>query len=174
MNKTAENNRKKIEKALFRAMKITPIEEISVSQICKDAGISRTAFYHHYSKIDDVLLNAYEDAHEAAFGSHEWTVSYLTSDVFISDIIRFFDENSELIYALHYWNLLGSIAALPTKRSIVFIEQSDDELLRKYPMYTMMFFWTNYFTVCMAWLRDGKKETPQEMIQLMKHMKSFH
>ena len=89
MNRTAETNRRNIEKALLKLMKNAAYEHISVSAVCREAGISRTTFYRHYSTVDDVLLSAYETAHEKAFGSHDWTVAYFKSEQFLKDMITF-------------------------------------------------------------------------------------
>lgn len=173
MNKTAVKNRKKIQDALFALMKKQPVEAIRITEICDAAGISRTAFYHHYSGIDEVLISAYEDAHERAFGSHEWNTEYLRSDIFIQDMIRFFDENSDLIYALRYWNLLGTVAGAPTRKSIESASDTSDSILQAYPQYAMIYFWSSYFTICMAWLRNGKKESRRQLFQIISHLRKI-
>lgn len=173
MNKTADSNRKNIEKALLRLMKKNAYERISITAICKEAGVSRTTFYHHFSKADDVLLSAYETAHEKAFGRHEWTVSYFKSDQFIKDMISFFDVNSDLLTALRNWDLLPRISYLPTAKSLFSAAEEKDEILSKYPAYTMVYFWGSYFTLCSMWLRNGKKETPQQMYEIIRYMNSL-
>lgn len=170
MNKTAANNRKTIEKALLRLMKKNAYDRISISDICKEAGVSRTTFYHHFSSADDVLLSAYETAHEKAFGSHEWTIDYFKSDQFIRDMIHFFDANSDLLIALRYWDLLPRISYLPTTKSLFSAAEEKDEILSKYPAYTMVYFWGNYFSLCSMWLRNGKKETPEQMFEIISYM----
>ncbi len=173
MNKTADSNRKNIEKALLGLMKKNAYERISITDICREAGVSRTTFYHHFSKADDVLLYAYENAHEKAFGSHEWTVTYFKSEQFIKDMIRFFDENSDLLTALRHWDLLPRISHLPTARSLFSAAEEKDEILSKYPAYTMVYFWGSYFTLCSMWLRSGKKETPEQMFEIIRYMNSL-
>ena len=47
---------------LFAALKTmyaasTPIADISVTALCRAAGISRQAFYRHYHQIDEVIVN---------------------------------------------------------------------------------------------------------------------
>ena len=173
MNKTGMQNRRKIEKALLELMKRTPFEEITVSSVCQRAGISRTAFYHHYSKLDDVLLAAYENAHEKAFGRREWTAEYFRSDVFIRDMIEFFDRNSELLLILRHWDLLSRVASLPTQKSLLSASEESDEVLARYPDYTMVYFWIRPFTMCNMWLRNGRKETKEELFAVIRHMDSL-
>jgi AcrR family transcriptional regulator len=170
MNRTAEKNRRKIEKALLKIMKTTPFEEISVLRVCKEADISRTAFYHHFASLDDVLLSAYEAAHEKAFGKREWTAAYFRSDQFLRDMISFFDHNSELITVLRHWDLLSRVASFPTQKSLLSASEENDEILSSYPEYTMVYFWIRPFTICNMWLRGGKKETPEELFEIIRHM----
>lgn len=170
MNKTAETNRKNIESALLRLMKKQSYEYISITAICKEAGLSRTTFYHHFAKTDEVLLSAYETAHEKAFGSHEWTLGYFKSDQFIQDMIHFFDVNSDLLTALRHWDLLPRIAYLPTEKSLFSAAEEKDKILSKYPAYTMIYFWGNYFSICSMWLRNGKKETPDQLFEIISYM----
>ncbi|MCR5228752.1 MAG: TetR/AcrR family transcriptional regulator [Solobacterium sp.] len=173
MNKTADSNRKIIEKALLKLMKKNAYERISITDICREAGVSRTTFYHHFSKADDVLLSAYESAHEKAFGSHSWTIDYFKSDQFITDMIRFFDVNSDLLTALRHWDLLARISYLPTEKSLFSASEEKDGILAAYPAYTMIYFWGNYFSICSMWLRNGKKETPEQMFKIIRHMNSL-
>lgn len=56
---------KKTKQALLEAFctlaESTPTEEISVSQLCKEAGINRTTFYRYYSIPLDVIIEAVEE-----------------------------------------------------------------------------------------------------------------
>ncbi len=173
MNKTAQSNQKKMEKALVRMLHTTPPDRISVSDVCDAAGVSRTTFYHHYERMDDVLYHAYETAHQNAFGRSEWTIDYFQSDAFIRDMISFFDDNTELLQVLYHWDLLSRITSLPTRKSLVSASEEEDEILARYPEYTMIYFWDSCFRICSMWMRKGKKETPEELFQIIRHMRSL-
>lgn len=47
--------RKNLCEALQNKMKVKKFEEITITEIVKDAGVSRTAFYKNYKSTDDVL-----------------------------------------------------------------------------------------------------------------------
>jgi len=170
MNKTADSNRSSIEKALLKLMKKQDFEHITITDICREASVSRTTFYHHFTGADDVLLSAYETAHELAFGEHEWTLEYFKSNQFIKDMIRFFDVNSDLLLELRHWDLLSRISWLPTEKSLHSASEETDRVLSKYPAYTMIYFWGSYFSIFSMWLRSGKKETPQQMYEIISYM----
>lgn len=173
MNITAEKNRRKLEEALLSIMKKKPFDLITVSEICEAASLSRATFYHHYARTDDVLVSAYETAHENAFGRREWTLDYFHSDLFLKDMIRFFDQNTGLIAAISKWNLLPRVAWLPTKMSYDSSSLLSDPYLSKYPQYTTIYLWGNTFDICMAWILGGKKESSEEMLKMMQYMRKL-
>lgn len=47
--------RKNLCEALLNKMKMQKFEEITITELVKDAGVSRTAFYKNYKSTDDVL-----------------------------------------------------------------------------------------------------------------------
>lgn len=51
-----------IETALIQLLEKEEFEKISVSEIVKRAGVSRTAFYRNYQTKEDVILSSVEDA----------------------------------------------------------------------------------------------------------------
>jgi hypothetical protein len=85
-------------------------------------------------------------------------------------MIHFFDTNADLLTALRHWDLLQRISYLPTAKSLFSAAEEKDEILSRYPAYTMIYFWGSYFSLCSMWLRNGKKETPEEMFQIISYM----
>ena len=58
MNKSESkyfNTARKMDLALISLLKKKPLEYISVSEICKTAGVNRSTFYLHYENIGDLL-----------------------------------------------------------------------------------------------------------------------
>ena len=48
-------------KSMLKLLKNKPIEEISVSEICDDAGVGRTSFYRNYKAKEDIIKNYIEE-----------------------------------------------------------------------------------------------------------------
>lgn len=44
-----------LKEALLKLMETKSIQKISVSELCKEAGINRVTFYNHYSAPSDIL-----------------------------------------------------------------------------------------------------------------------
>ena len=56
--------------ALMQLMRIKPLSEISISELCEKAGVSRLSFYRNFTSMDDILvqhLTACTDAWWAEF-----------------------------------------------------------------------------------------------------------
>lgn len=55
MDPRTEHTRSALQAALFELLKTTAIQQITVAELCKVAGISRRTFYVHYQKVTDIL-----------------------------------------------------------------------------------------------------------------------
>jgi AcrR family transcriptional regulator len=55
-NKTACTNQQQISEAFLQLLQNEPYEEITVSELCKEAGVSRQTFYTLFQKKENVLL----------------------------------------------------------------------------------------------------------------------
>ncbi len=55
-NKTACTNQQAISEAFLKLLQNEPYEQITVSELCKEAGVSRQTFYTLFQKKENVLL----------------------------------------------------------------------------------------------------------------------
>ena len=80
-----------------RALERKPVSEITVSEICEDAGVSRKTFYKYYSDQFALLLAMQDDL----FAGFEGYVEQLPANVFdmAPALIAFASENRVLIRA---------------------------------------------------------------------------
>lgn len=84
-NPKALQSMKRIEDALVRLMQDTPYESVSVTAICKEAGISRPTFYKNFDDKDEVISNIFNKTFERA------KENFHTEDAMeISDAVRLF------------------------------------------------------------------------------------
>lgn len=60
MNAKIEKTKHSLMNALSRLIETTDLDKITVSQLCKEAGINRTTFYKYYAVPSDVLLECTE------------------------------------------------------------------------------------------------------------------
>lgn len=53
--KRSMKNKEKIKLSLTEMLETLPIEEITVTELCKQAGVNRATFYYHYESVHAVL-----------------------------------------------------------------------------------------------------------------------
>ena len=92
----------------------------------------------------------------------------MESDVFLEDMVTFFDQNTDLIKRIAKWNILDYVTRVSTKITYSTASELQKEIYRQYRMYTTIYLWGRYFSVCLAWILFEKKETPEEMIRILK------
>lgn len=65
-NPKALQSMKRIEDALVKLMQDSPYENVSVTAICKEAGISRPTFYKNFNDKDEVISSVFGKAFDRA------------------------------------------------------------------------------------------------------------
>ena len=61
-------------RALFRLLEKKGLQEISIVELCAEAGVNRSTFYAHYTNTYDLLREAYNDRFEEFFASYDQTI----------------------------------------------------------------------------------------------------
>lgn len=56
-----EKSKKAIRQALIRLSRVKPYSEISVRELCREAGVSRSTFYNNYNLFNDVIEEMSEE-----------------------------------------------------------------------------------------------------------------
>ncbi len=60
MNPRLQKTKDALLDALIRLLEIKPLEEITVSELCKEAVINRTTFYKYYAVPEDLIIESAE------------------------------------------------------------------------------------------------------------------
>lgn len=90
-----------ITEALLQLMRQKPLTEISISELCNKAGVSRISFYRNYSSMDDILvkhLTACTDAWWADFSIRNNADFY---DNFWPELLEEYRKNRDLILLIY-------------------------------------------------------------------------
>lgn len=152
-----------ITEAVLELMKNQNINEISISQICEEAGVGRASFYRNFESKEDVIRKylakllkewgtEFEDRGDPSYFSESLLKHYYKyRDVYL---MIYQQRLSELIYETIRW---------ATK-----IEEAQSNVERYVKSMTagMIFGWVD------EWLRQGMPETPEEIILLFEQNKS--
>ena len=118
-NKTARTSQKNIACALLELLEEKPFSRISVSELCKAAGISRQTFYSLFESKDNVITYIFQENYcyspekdaedfDGTDSLHQLCLGYSSYIIRQADFIRLLVENN-IIY-LMYDGLLESFS----------------------------------------------------------------
>lgn len=165
---TPNNRRKKksietIEKVFIDLLQTRQLNEISVSDICKLAGLNRTTFYANYTdifaladsirdKLEGSLAELYREEIAEGFNSHD----YLKLFRHIKDNQIFYRTYFKLGYDDNY-----KIVSYDT-------ELAKQHFQNRFINYHMEFFKSGLTKIIKMWLNGGCRESPEEMFEIIR------
>ena len=165
---TPNNRRKKksietIEKVFIDLLQTRQLSEISVSDICKLAGLNRTTFYANYTdifaladsirdKLEGSLAELYKEEITGGFNSND----YLKLFRHIKDNQIFYRTYFKLGYDDNY-----KIVSYDT-------ELAKQHFQNRFINYHMEFFKSGLTKIIKMWLNGGCRETPEEMYEIIR------
>lgn len=168
MMNTPNNKRKKesierIERVFIDLLQTKQLAEISVSDICKRAGLNRTTFYANYAdiygladsirdKLENNLSDLYRNEITGGFNSN----NYLKLFRHIKDHPIFYKTYFKLGYDDNY-----KIFTYDTRLA-------QQHFQNRFIEYHMEFFKSGITKIIKLWLQNGCKESPEEMYEIIK------
>jgi len=162
-NKRRKNSQNKILSALVKELQTKELNNISVTDICKIAGVNRTTFYANYIDIYDLaeklkeflekeVQNLFKEEHEHQQNSHNYT-----------KLFQHIKENQ--IYYNTYFKLGADINFKLKQYDTDLAEKYYDN---KYIEYHVEFFRNGLNAVLKKWLNEGCKESPEEIAEIIR------
>ncbi len=146
-----------ITKALLKLLEMHNINEISIRDLCNEAGVGRASFYRNYDAKEDVirqyaqyLLKEWEKKLEAEHPAG-------MSDMFIS-LLRHYRENALFYTMLYKQNMSSIILDAITNKMGISDDLSDDEA------YQRSFFAYGIYGVINEWISRGMKQDPEKIL----------
>lgn len=165
------NTAAKMNRALISLLEKKPFEYITVSEICKTAGVNRSTFYLHYETIDDLLnetagylLNDFL----SCFSVDTQSVSLNLADCELNELVFICDQYliPYLTYIRNHKEIFGT--ALLHNRIFGFediyqrmFENIFNPILDRfhYPLgdrtYVMMYYLSGIHAIVVEWLKNG-------------------
>lgn len=162
-NKRRKASKLKIEKAFVELLQKKEVSKISVTDICKSAGVNRTTFYANYldiyhliEKIGEKMIEDFHSLYE-----DEETNKYNSNDFL--KLFRHIKEN-QLFYNTYF--KLGLDSHFNVFRY-------DTELAKKYYNnkhieYHMDYFRAGITAIIKKWLNNNCDLQPEELFQIIK------
>lgn len=172
-----------LHQALLALLKTTTLESISVSSLCREAGVNRGTFYLHFKDIgslfDEHLQHLLNDLEDSYYEPYRHVSLLIPSDLDPSTIRIFhhvkkyqsfyeivFDKKSSLSY---YYSLFEKIKGLMLESSSLSqVNDKDVSLLIAYQANAIM-------GLLIQWYEDGFSHSPEYMNeQLTYFLRSSH
>ena len=165
---TPNNRRKKasidrIEKVFIKLLQEKEIDKISVSDICKKSKLNRSTFYANYTDIYDLADTIRDKLENELFLLYK--EDYLQG-INSNDYLKLFKhiKENQLFYQTYF--KLG----YDNNYKII---NYDEELEKTYfpngyISYHMAFFKAGITQIIKMWLKNGCKESPEDMFEIIK------
>jgi AcrR family transcriptional regulator len=147
--------------ALIHLMGDHPYEKITVSEIVRRAGVSRTAFYRNYADKEDILNEMGSKLVQSISELAERPELHECPRQWFKDVFHIIRENKETIALLDQAGI---------QQRDLFSGKSIVELL--YPTkdteikYTQLAAEAAFFQILISWFRDGMREDEEYMASL--------
>ena len=157
----------KIETAFLTLILNHKYEDISISQICKQANVNRSTFYVHYDDINDLIIKI-----DGKFAKGMATIfnygERQTHEAFV-EMFTFVKENKYFYKAflnIPYTTLAETNIKIDVLKHIgnnTQIDKSNNIGI----FYRASFFGAGIKEMCRLWIEFDCKETPEEMASLL-------
>ncbi len=169
-----------LKEGLLRCLKHTEIDKVSISELCRESGINRATFYHHYQIPKDILSDI------------SWEHTLEIKRIFendlrrpletrMTDCFRYIYDNRETLKILFSSNTDAGFAKEATKifpwawTNIIDLKKKysldDDE----YRLFAASFGWAAYYII-REWIMEEINKPPKEITELFLkiHSRDFY
>ena len=150
-NKAAIQSQNSIAQALFSLLRERPFGEISVSQVCQLAGVSRQTFYSRFQSREDVIV--YGLRHSCCYTPDE-TAGEEPLRALCRSFARFLTGRGGMIRLLAEQNLTGCLYQ-SLRESFVRCGCRFGSLPEAYRPYTADFLASGFTSVARTWAEEG-------------------
>lgn len=163
-----KNNRRRresvarIEKTFMELLQAKELNEISVSDICKQCGLNRSTFYANYADIYALADRVRENLEAEVNRLYELEISQGFNDNDYLKLFRHIKAN-QLFYRTYF--KLGYDNQYQIK--LYDIHQAHQQFGNRHIAYHIEFFRSGFNAIVKMWLAGGCRETPEEMDEII-------
>lgn len=162
MNTKIQNTKKALRTAALALVEEHSIRDITVSELCKKAGINRTTFYKYYSVPSDVIAEYLADVQDQVFS----TVKTSRTD----GAAGLYDIFLEICRAYYTDPLFTKLYTYSQHNNLSYIEKQIDSGVISYDRNYTYFIAGGVDSVLSRWIVEGFIETPEEIAQKLDTM----
>lgn len=162
-NRRRRQSVERIEKVFIDLLQTKELNEISVSDICKRAGLNRTTFYANYTdiygladsirdKLENEVSEVYQEEINTGFNSND----YLKLFKHIKANQLFYKTYFKLGYDNNY-------------RIITYdVNLAQEHFQNRFIEYHIEFFKVGITKIIKMWIENGCQESPEDMFEIIK------
>ncbi|MGN1410670.1 MAG: TetR/AcrR family transcriptional regulator [Eubacteriales bacterium] len=145
-----------ITEALLLLMKKKDYKDISITEICQKAGVTRMSFYRNFESKEDILFRKVRDVTDTFLKESSISFKNDSSRDYFIKLFTHMERQKELCYAL---NKAGLIHIVKDEFDRVFL----NVYCNIYDKYTSFFITGGIYNVFFLWLMNGCREKPDEL-----------
>ena len=150
-----------IEAALILLMKDTDFHSISITDIIRKAGVSRSAYYRNYNSKEDILTNIFNRAAEAIVDALSIE---LVSQNMVSSYRILFEKVQEIKDLFTIIRMAGMADEFQMAVNEKYLKAIDTNSPEAY--YRVLSWIGSIFNIIFGWLQRGSPETPEQMAHI--------
>lgn len=165
------NTAKKMDAALLNLLEKKPFDTITVTDVCREAGVHRSTFYAHYTNTLD-LLNEVRDATMREFYAsfeHLPQVDAFENREYLDIYLKFVEDHKRLFKVfLQNISLFDGLGILEGfENDIEKMPKKTNSRKNNTERYRMLFTATGITSIVSFWLESGCKESRHELAEII-------
>jgi len=145
-----------ITEALLIMIRKMPYSEITISSLCKKAGVTRMSFYRNYTTKEDVLRAWIADITDDFLKKSAISYKNDTTTEYFRKLFTHLRSHKDICLAIYR---AGLIHLIKDQFDQVFLALHKEE----YDEYKSYFLAGGVYNIFLIWLIHGCKETPEEL-----------
>lgn len=163
MNQRVILTKRLLKETLLRLLEKKPLERISITELCKEAGINRATFYRHYELPRDLLIEIQAEFLEEMMKSFREPLS----EEVVERCYAYFWEHADLVKIFMQYNLDANISKIfdilyqnmRNAKAFHFLDTEDSQLL-------YAFLAGGGYFLLRQWLMADIQKTPKEITEI--------
>lgn len=157
----------KIQKALFSLLRLRKYNDISIKELCYEAGINRSSFYAHYLDINDLMIKTEQQLSNNIMNifspKEQWD-----NQTFVK-LFDFLYKNQNFYKAYLDLNEQAFMEKNDFMKYIKILNNNGigNNFSSQEKIYHMAFFAGGLKAISKAWLKNNCKESPTKMAEII-------
>ncbi|MDL2206597.1 TetR/AcrR family transcriptional regulator [Eubacteriales bacterium OttesenSCG-928-N13] len=150
-----------IESALLLLIREKPLDRISITDIARRAGVSRTAYYRNYTSKENILQTMLQDVVRDVTQTMQLEGSTTDTEDYwraMFRVVKKYTPSLDILLKTHHWN---QILHEVNRQIQPHVQRGDAE-----ESYQRYFYCGAAYNVLTAWLNGGMKEPIDEMAKM--------